>query len=150
MQFNGSSFSQFVTAYDTAVYSYCYRMLGSAGAAEAAAETAFLDAYSLFPAVSLPQVLAAARCRCRRQLQQNGRLAKTAVDEMQSLYDQLPVSEREVMALRYGCRLGVAEIAAVLDASCDCVRQTLQQGRIRAVSLVQLSVAHPNRSNGVN
>lgn len=139
-----SSFQQFVLAHETAVFTFCYRMLGSSGAAESVAETAFLDTCPRFPAVSLMDVLAAAAVRCREQLRYSGPLRETAVTNIQYLFNQLPVSEREVMALRYGCQLNFTEIAAILNSSGDFVRDTLRQGRWRTANLEQARLAGQN------
>jgi DNA-directed RNA polymerase specialized sigma24 family protein len=136
-----ASFQQFVKVHETAVFTFCYRMLSNTSLAETAAETAFLDACPRFPAVSLVDVLAAARNRCREVLQHYGCLGETAVTDIQHLFNQLPVPEREVMALRYGCKLNFAEIAAVLDTSGEAVRDALRQGRWHAANLEQIRVA---------
>jgi DNA-directed RNA polymerase specialized sigma24 family protein len=136
-----SSFQQFVLTHETAVFTFCYRMLGSAGMAETAAETAFLDACPHFPAVSLVDVLAAARGRCREVLQHQGRWRETAVSDVQHLFNQLPVPEREVMALRYGCKLNFSEIAGILNSSGQTVRDALRQGRWHAANLEQIRLA---------
>lgn len=134
-------FHQFVKVHETAVFTFCYRMLSNTGLAESAAETAFLDTCPRFPAVSLVDVLAAARGRCREVLLQCGCLGETAVTDIQSLFNQLPIPEREVMALRYGCKLNFAEIAAILNSSGEVVRNTLRQGRWRAANLEQIRLA---------
>ncbi len=139
-----ASFQQFVRAYETAVFTFCYRMLGSSRTAEAVAETAFLDTCPRFPAVSLVDVLAAAVARCREQGRYGGYLAETAVTDIQHLFNQLPVAEREVMALRYGCQLNFAEIAAILNSSGESVRNMLRQGRWRTANLEQARLANQN------
>jgi len=100
-------------------------MLGSDRTAESVAEKAFLDICPCFPAVSLVDVLSAAAVRCREQLRYSGLLRETAVNDIQHLFNQLPVPEREVMALRYGCKLNFTEIAAILNSSGEAVRNTL-------------------------
>lgn len=141
---NGSSFQQFVQIHETAVYTFCYRMLSRAEAAETVAEKAFLDVCPQFPDVSLIDVLSAARCRCREQLLHGRPLRVTAVTDIQHLFNQLPVPEREVMALRYGCKLNFAEMSAILNSSCEDVRHDLQQGRWRAANLEQARLTNQN------
>ncbi len=141
----GTSFEQFVKLHETAVFTFCYRMLGSTRTAEDMAETAFLDVCPRFPAVSLVDVLVAARGRCRIQLRFVEYLRETAVTDIQLLFNKLPVPEREVMALRYGCKLNFTEIAAILNTSGEVVRNTLRQGRWRAANLGQASLANKNQ-----
>jgi len=132
-----ASFQQFVKVHETAVFTFCYRMLGSCRTAESVAETAFLDTCPRFPAVSLVDVLAAAASRCREQLPCSGSLRETAVNDIQHLFNQLPVPEREVMTLRYSCKLNFTEIAAILNTSGEAVRSALRQGRWHAAKLEQ-------------
>jgi len=132
-----SSFRQFVLAHEAAVFTYCFRMLGDAERADMAAQTAFLDIYPHFPAVSLVIVLAAAHRRYQELLGDGGPVRETAVDNVQHLFKHLPVPEREVVALWYGCRLSLTEIAVVLETSCAVVRLRLQQGRWHAAGLEQ-------------
>lgn len=139
------SFREFVQVYETAVFTFCYRLLGDAATAECVAAAAFQEIHAHFPAVSLVDVLAAAR-RCCLVQQQTGRVcgANTAVNDIQYLFDQLPMSEREVMALRYGCKLNFAEMAAVLNTSCETVRAALRQGRWHVANLAQIRLAGQN------
>ena len=139
-----ASFQQFVKAYETAVFTFCYRMLGNNGIAESAAEKAFLDICPRFPAVSQVDVLTTAAVRCREQLRYSGLLRETAVTDIQHLFNQLPVPEREVMALRYGCKLNFTEIAAILNSSGESVRNMLRQGRWRTANLEQARLAKQN------
>jgi DNA-directed RNA polymerase specialized sigma24 family protein len=139
-----ASFQQFVKVHETAVFTFCYRMLGNNRTAESVAETAFLDTCPCFPAVSLVDVLAAAVVRCREQLRYSGLLRETAVTDIQHLFNQLPVPEREVMALRYGCQLNFAEIAAILKTSGEVVRNMLRQGRWRTANLEQARLSNQN------
>jgi len=132
-----ASFQQFVEVHETAVFTFCFRMLGSGRKAESVAETAFLDTCPRFPAVSLVDVLAAAAIRCRQQLRSSGPLRETAVNDIQHLFNQLPVPEREVMTLRYSCKLNFAEIATILNTSGEAVRSALRQGRWHAAQLEQ-------------
>jgi DNA-directed RNA polymerase specialized sigma24 family protein len=130
-----SSFQHFVLAQQMAVYTFCYRLLGSAKTAEMAAQTAFQDIYPQFPAASLVTVLAAARRRCHELLRREGCPGEMAADDIQHLYNYLPLPEREVMALQYGCKLALNEVAVVLDTFCAAIRLTLQQARWRAANL---------------
>ncbi|MBK8987290.1 MAG: sigma-70 family RNA polymerase sigma factor [Chloroflexi bacterium] len=139
-----SSFSQFVQMHETAVFTFCYRILANGRVAEMVAETAFLDASAHFPDVSLINVLATARRRCRDQLQRGGFVTETAVADIQSLFNNLPLPEREALALRYGCKLNFDEIAHVLETSCAVVRATLRQGRWRIAGLEQTRQSHLN------
>lgn len=138
------SFQQFVQLHETAVYTFCYRMLGSRHPAESAAECAFLDTCPRFPAVSLVDVLTAAVLRCREQLRGRGLWGETAVNDVQHVFNQLPVPEREVMALRYGCQLNFTEIASILNTSGEGVRDALRQARWHAVSLESARLARQN------
>ena len=139
------SFREFVQVYETAVFTFCYRLLGDAATAECVAAAAFQEIHARFPAVSLVDVLGAARRCCLKQ-RQTGRVCgtDTAVTDIQYLFDQLPMPEREVMALRYGCKLDFAEMAAVLNTTCEAVRAALRQGRWRVANLEQLRLAGQN------
>lgn len=141
-----NSFRQFIEAHETAVFTFCFRMLGRTETAEAVAETAFLDICPCFPTISLVDVLAAAANRCREQLRCSEPMRETAVNDIQYLFNQLPIPEREVMALRYGCQLNFTEIAAILNSSGESVRNTLRQGRWRTANLEQARLAGQNVS----
>ncbi|MCB8985868.1 MAG: hypothetical protein H6659_18715 [Ardenticatenaceae bacterium] len=138
------SFRQFVEMHETAVFTFCYRLLGSAAVAEDVAEAAFEEVYARFPAVSLVDVLAAARRRCRQRRRERWAGPETAVADIQCLFNGLTVSECEVMALRYGCRLNFEEIATVLGLSAEDVRATLRQGRWRVANLEMARLAGQN------
>jgi hypothetical protein len=64
-----SSFEQFVRAHETAVFTFCVRMVDDTGMAETIAQKSFLDTSPRFPDLSLADVLVAACKYCRRQLQ---------------------------------------------------------------------------------
>ena len=124
-----NSFQQFVKAHETAVFTFCFRMLGNNKLAENTAARAFRDEYTHFPHISLLTVLAAASHHCRRQLHHDYPPTNTAVNDIQHIFAQLTIPEREVMALRYACKLDFSEIASVLNSSSETVRVTLRQGR---------------------
>jgi DNA-directed RNA polymerase specialized sigma24 family protein len=133
-----ASFQQFVKAQETAVYTFCFRMVGSSRLAENVAQKAFLDVCACFPAVSLGDVLKAARHRCREQLQHgDGGRGEMTVTDNQYLFNGLTFSEREVLALYYGCQLNIAEMATILNCSIAAVRATLLQARCHAIRLIQ-------------
>jgi DNA-directed RNA polymerase specialized sigma24 family protein len=140
-----ASFEQFVRLHETAVFTFCYRMMGDMAVVDCVAAAAFRHVYHRFPAVSLLDVLAAARPRCLVQ-GPGGRNyeGKTAVDAVQILFNNLPLPEREALALRYGCKLNFDEIAYVLNTSCEAVRGTLRQGRWRIAGLEQTHLSTPN------
>jgi DNA-directed RNA polymerase specialized sigma24 family protein len=133
-----SSFRQYVLAYESTVFTFCYRMLGNAEVAESIAVEAFLDMHSRFPGVTHLDVLASARRRCCQQLQHRGRLIETMDFDIQNLFNALAVREREVMTLHYACKLNLAEIATILDTPCAAVRDILRQGRWHATRLGQV------------
>lgn len=140
-----ASFEQFVRLYETAVFTFCYRMLADTAAADCVAAMAFQQVYPYFPAVSLLDVLAVARRRCLAQWQASRNYeGKTAVDAIQILFNNLPLPEREALALRYGCKLNFDEIAHILGTSCEAVRAHLRQGRWRIASLEQTRLSTPN------
>jgi DNA-directed RNA polymerase specialized sigma24 family protein len=145
LQADCASFEQFVQAHETAVFTFCYRMLGDMAVAECAAAAVFQQVYPHFPVVSLLDVLAAAHRRCLA-LWQASRVyeGKTEVDATQALFNNLPLPEREALALRYGCKLNFDEIAHVLETSCEAVRATLRQGRWRIAGLEQTRLSTPN------
>lgn len=132
-----SSFRRFVLAQQMAVYTFCFRLLGRAKIAETVTQTAFLDIYPQFPAASLVTVLAAARRRCHELLRHDGCPGETAADDIQHLHNYLPLPEREVMALRYGCKLNLNEIALILDTSRAAARLTLHQARWHVANMEQ-------------
>ena len=140
-----ASFQQFVRARETAVYTFCYRTVGNAHLAETIAQKAFLDVCSRFPAVSLADVLGAARCRCWALLRQGDDYGReTAVTNNQALFNSFALPEREVLALYYGCQLRVDEIAIILDCSVATVRAMLLQARRHAIDLLpHLSAEQP-------
>ena len=123
-----STFPQFVMAHQTAVFTFCFRMLGNDRLAEWSAAKAFRDVYPRFPNITLIHVLTAACHRCRQRLC-HPYPGQTAVDDIQPFFDQLPIPEREVMTLCYACKLNFSEIAAVLNISSAAARVTLRQGR---------------------
>ncbi|MCL4262894.1 MAG: hypothetical protein KJ069_06750 [Anaerolineae bacterium] len=140
-----SSFEQFVREHETAVFTFCFRMLGDTAVAEYAASAAFQAVYLHFPAVSLLDVLAAARRCCQMQWRSGlVNMADTAVTDIQHLFNQLTLPEREVMALRYGCKLNFDEMALVLNTSCEALRDTLRRGRWRIARLEPVLLADQN------
>ena len=139
------SFEQFVQMHETAVFTFCFRMLGDMAVADCVAAAAFQHVYPHFPAVSLLDVLTAARPRCLAQWQVSRNYeGKTAVDTIQILFNNLPLPEREALALRYGCKLNFDEIAHVLETSCEAVRAILRQGRWRIARLEQKPLPSTN------
>jgi DNA-directed RNA polymerase specialized sigma24 family protein len=126
------SFQQFVKAQETAVYTFCFRLLGNACLAEQAAQTAFLDVCSRFPDISLADVLIAARRRCGEQSQCQDKGLRATTDN-QYLFYNLTLPEREVLALYYGCQLCVADMATILNCSVGAVRANLLQARHHAM-----------------
>lgn len=131
-----ASFHKFVKAQETAVYTFCFRLLGNPHLAESAAQNAFLDVCSPFPAVSLVDVLVAARRRCHEQLERGNGRRNMSLRNNQYLFDGLTIREREVLALYYGCQLGVREMAEILDCSVGVVRAGLLQARCHALELL--------------
>ncbi len=132
------TFEQFVTAHQTAVFTFCFRMLGNNKLAECAAAKAFQDVYPRFPNIILIHVLTAACCRCRQQMRHH-QPRPTAVDDIQHLFNQLSIPEREVMTLRYACKLNFSQIAAVLNISSEAVRVALRQGRWQVANSIEQS-----------
>lgn len=133
-----ASFHKFVKAQETAVYTFCFRLLGNPHLAESAAQRAFLDVCSHFPAISLADVLVAARRRCREQLGRGrGDGKETAVTDNQYLFNGLALPEREVLALYYGCQLSLVEMATILNCSIGSVRADLLQARHHAIDVMQ-------------
>lgn len=139
-----ADFQQFVQRHETAVFTFCYRMLGNTVMADCVAATAFQNVYAHFPTVSLVDVLVVARRYCRHQLQNGKLVEETAVADIQRLFNQLEVYEREAVALRYGCKLNFDEIARILGTTCEAVRATLQQGRWHIANLEQTRLASQN------
>lgn len=129
------TFQQFVSAHETAVFTFCFRMVGSNTLADCLAAKAFRDAYAHFPCVSLLTVLTSAAVHCRKHLPHDDHAADTAVHDIQQLFNQLTIPEREAMALRYACKLDFTQIAAVLHSSAEAVRVTLRQGRWHVANL---------------
>ncbi len=68
----------------------------------------------------------------------------TTVDDIQHLFNQLPVPEREVMALRYGCKLNFSAIDAILNSSGEAIRNALRQGRWHAANLERARLTTQN------
>ena len=132
-----NSFQQFVKAHETAVFTFCFRMLSNTKLAEHAAARAFQDVAANFPRVSLLNVLALACRHCRKQLRQEYRPMKLATNDIQQIFGQLTIPEREVMALRYACKLDFSDIAVVLNTSSEAVRVTLRQGRWHVADMAQ-------------
>ncbi|MCB0217093.1 MAG: sigma-70 family RNA polymerase sigma factor [Caldilineae bacterium] len=153
------AFGHLVEAYQRPVFSLAYRMLGSAGDAEDAAQEAFLKAYralaSYDPARPFSTwVLSITAHHCidrlrRRRMQEislDGLPAWRAIpanvpdpeqsaersdraDRVERLLTSLPDTDRLVVVLRYWHDLGYAEIAEVTDTSVSAVKSRLHRAR---------------------
>ncbi len=145
LQTGSASFEQFVQAHETAVFTFCYRMLADTTAADCVAAMAFQHVYPHFPAVSVLDVLAAAHRRCLAQWPASQvHEGKTAVDAAQILFNNLPLLDRGALALRYACKLSFDEIAYVLNISCEAVHAALRQGQWRIAGLEETHLSTPN------
>jgi len=154
-----AAFGRLVQTYQAPVYNLAYRMLGSAGEAEEAAQEAFLRAYRRLdtyrPGCKFSSwLLAIAAHYCVDRLRRR-RIVSVALDEapeadvatppvegpeptfldrerqreIQALLAQLPESYRAALVLRYWHELSYEEMAQVLGTSEKAIKSRLHRAR---------------------
>lgn len=157
---NQQSFGRLVEVYQTPVYNLAYRMLGSSGEAEEAAQDAFLKAYTRLHTydrshkfstwlLSITSHQCIDRLRRRRftwlsiednpaleWLASNDRPDETALrhetgDEVRSHLERLEPTYRLPLILRYWHDLSYAEIAAIMGISEAAVKSRLHRARLQ-------------------
>ena len=159
LQGSDEAFGQLVQAYQRPIYNLCYRMLGSNGEAEDAAQETFLRAYTRLSSYDRSRkfsswILAVASHYCidllrRRRFQlvslddlppwswvpdpnpepEEVTVGRQQVDEIRSLLDELPAEYRAAVVLRYWHELSYQEIAEMLDTTVSAIKSRLFRAR---------------------
>ncbi len=167
------AFAGLVRAYQAPVYNLAYRMLGTAGEAEEAAQETFLRVYRRLGTYDEEQklsswVLAIASHYCvdrlrRRRLTflslddapaaaltegeghspEKGLLEREREQEIQGLLACLPEGYRAVLVLRYWQDLSYDEMAQVLGTSESAVKSRLHRARELLASVMSRRQARP-------
>jgi DNA-directed RNA polymerase specialized sigma24 family protein len=133
----------FVHQYERSVYTFCYRLLDDAEAAEATSQAVFADLSARRPEVSCVELLGTVCHHCLSCLSVhfsgNGR-TETNDDALQCVLRQLTPENRSILLLRDSYGLGCGEVAAILRMNNDDIRQRLHEVRHEAaVTLSNLS-----------
>lgn len=134
MQFQRHEAAQFVAAHETAVYTFCCRMLGERQRAETLAQEALIAACRAGDEYHTTTLLRTAWQLCTKALQ---RPYPTTGDAIHQLLAQLPPIERAAVIFRYCLHLDDAAGAAILGLSPHEVHDSVRRARRRmAASLL--------------
>ncbi|MCA9974057.1 MAG: sigma-70 family RNA polymerase sigma factor [Anaerolineales bacterium] len=125
---------QFIDGHETAVYTFCHRMIGDPALAETLAQAALVQAWHSCPHGDQPAVLGVAWRLCREMAERP--YPADSGYGIAPLLAQLPPTERAATILRHCLHLSDAASAAVLRLPPSTIHHTVRQARTRMAAYV--------------